>query len=227
MSLQNKNDLSEAEKKIGYVFKNKIYLTNAFTHSSFSNENKSATDYERLEFLGDAVLNLSVGLKLYSRFPDTKEGVLTRKRASLVSADMLSEIIDEYGLISYMRVGTGHVSEDVLHSKNVKCDLFESIVGAIFLDSNKNFDETEKFIWNKLEKYIDKPQVDFKSKTLEYFAKKKIPYTIETLRNDVPCENFFISHLIVDGNVLSEGTGKSKSSAEKMACKNFYEKLFG
>ena len=216
-------DISKAETIIGYSFQDKSLLTRAFTHSSFSNENKQCPDYERLEFLGDAILGLSVGLRLYKCFPTYNEGQLTKKRAELVSAETLSEIIDEYGLIDFMKVGTGHVVEEVKHSDNVKCDLFESIVGALYLDSGNDFSVAEKFIWTKLEKCINKERIDFKSKTLEYCAKNKIKCTISTRPEQKEnAKTFFKCELLIDEKVFSEGEGKSKHEAEKNACKVFY-----
>ena len=224
MNSTHNKDLNEAEKIIGYVFTDKENLRDAFTHSSFSNENKNTNDYQRLEFLGDAILDLSVGFQLFKRFPTAKEGVLTKKRAMLVSADTLSEIIDEYGLIAFMRVGTGHVAEDVIRSKNVKCDLFESIVGAIYLDSGCNLPVAERFIWDKLEKYIDRPQVDYKSKTLEYCAQNKYKCELKTFLSEenVPERRFF-SQFYVRDELFSTGEGQNKAEAEKEACKIFYK----
>ena len=88
-------DLSDIEKIINYRFNDKELLVTAFTHSSYANEHRRATDYERLEFLGDAVLGYIVGKRLFGFYPSAKEGELTKRRASMVSAETLSEIIDE------------------------------------------------------------------------------------------------------------------------------------
>ena len=170
-NLTHKTDIAAIEKIIGYCFSDKTLLLTAFTHSSFANENKQAEDYERLEYLGDAILDFTVALRLFKLFPSAKEGVLTKKRAALVSVETLSEIIDEYDLIKYMRVGVGSVASAVEHSVNVKCDLFEAITGAVYLDCGNDISVVEKFIWDKLEKYIDRPTVDYKSKTIEFCAK--------------------------------------------------------
>ena len=92
MSYNNNADLNVAEKIIGYQFSDKSLLARAFTHSSYANEHKQAYDYERIEFLGDAVLDYIVGLFLYERFPTKKEGELSKIRAQLVSAETLSII---------------------------------------------------------------------------------------------------------------------------------------
>lgn len=227
MNLTNNKNLLDIEKKIGYVFQDKSLLSVAFTHPSFSNENNHCPDYQRLEFIGDAILGLVVGLKLFRMFPSDKEGELTKKRASLVSAETLAEVIDSYGFINYLRVGTGHAGQEVVSSENVKCDLFEALLGAIYLDSACNFSFIESFIWGSLEKYIDKPHLDFKSKTLEYCAKNKIKCEIQTelfsKENNSP---IFISKLFLNDQFFSEAKGKNKQFAEKKACEIFYHSIY-
>lgn len=217
-------DFSDIEKIINYRFNDKELLVTAFTHSSYANEHKRATDYERLEFLGDAVLGYIVGKRLFGFYPSAKEGELTKRRAALVSADTLSEIIDEYGLIGYMRVGTGNAHEDVLRSENVKCDLFEAIVGAIVLDNGGSFVKAEKFIWEKMEKYLSRPCVDYKSKTLEYCAKRKLKCIIDTREIDGK-DKSFASAIYLEGEKVAEGKGRNKHSAERVACRFFYENI--
>lgn len=216
-------DFGDIENIIGYRFENKELLVTAFTHSSYANEHKRACDYERIEFLGDAALGYIVGKRLFSYFPSAKEGELTKRRASLVSAETLSEIIDEYGLIDYLRIGTGKNNKTILLSENVKCDLFEAIVGAIVLDSGSLI-SAEKFIWTKMEKYFGRPCVDYKSKTLEYCAKKKLKCTIDT-RQTEENEKTFFCEVFVDGKKEGEGKGRNKHFAERAACRIFYENV--
>ena len=138
--INNSKNLLEVENIIGYIFNDKNLLSRAFTHSSYANENKNSEDYERLEFLGDAILEYLVSLYLFETYPSKNEGSLSKMRANLVSAETLSAIIDDLGLINYVKVGSGNASENILKSEDVKCDIFEAIVGAIHLDSNKNID---------------------------------------------------------------------------------------
>ena len=142
MNLQA-TDLKVAEEIIGYSFKDKVLLQTAFTHSSNIVKKEN---YERLEFLGDSILDFVVGARLFKVFPENSEGELTKKRAYIVSAEVLSEIIDELKLIDFLTTAPGKSREKVLESKNVKCDLFEAIIGAIALDNNLDLVETEKLM---------------------------------------------------------------------------------
>lgn len=214
-------DLNDIEKIIGYVFKDKGLLTQAFTHSSYANEHKQSRDYERLEYIGDATLGYITGVLLYERFPCDKEGSLSKKRANLVSAETLSKVIDELGLIKYMRVGQGTIEKDVFLSQDIKCDLFESIVGAILMDTNKNIDATAKFALKYLQLYVDSPIIDYTSLTYEYCAKtgKKIEF------KEVKAPNGeFAFELCVENKTICIGRGHNKQSAKKAACEIFYKK---
>ncbi len=225
MNSQHAN-LSDAEKIIGYTFSDKTLLRKAFTHSSYSNEHKSVEDYQRLEFLGDAVLGLVTGLRLFHIFPSAKEGELTKRRAALVSAETLASVIDELGLIRFMIVGTGQAAEDVLNSENVKCDLFEAIIGAIVLDCGDQTVQAEKFIEKNLQKYLNRPCIDYKSKILEYCAKKHVKCLIDTKIVDENAKHAsFVTKLFVGDNLVSDGEGKSKSAAERIACRKFYDSI--
>ena len=223
MSYNNNADLNVAEKVIGYQFSDKSLLARAFTHSSYANEHKQAYDYERIEFLGDAVLDYIVGLFLYERFPTKKEGELSKIRAQLVSAETLSMIVEELDLVKYLRVGQGNV-EEIYNSRDVKCDLFESIVGAILLDSDKNIEITKKFVLSHIEKHVYDKLVDYTSAVYEYCAKnaKKIEFVVKI--ND-PTKPYFCFDLVIDDKIVTQGDGTSKQTAKRNACKVFYEKV--
>ncbi len=122
--------LCELERRIGYEFSDSSYVEAAFTHSSYVNEHK-ATDNERIEFLGDCVLNFIVGEKLF-REDGGSEGALSARRSSIVSRKPLSKIVDALGLMDFLRVGAG-VDKSVF-SEKARSDLFEALVGAVYLD---------------------------------------------------------------------------------------------
>lgn len=218
-------NLSEAEKIIGYNFIDKSLLRTAFTHSSYTNEHKSAEDYQRLEFLGDAVLGLVTGLRLFHIFPSAKEGELTKRRAALVSAETLAAVIDELDLIKYMSAGAGQAAQDVILSENVKCDLFEAIIGAIVVDCGDKIDEAERFIERNLTKYFNKPCIDYKSKILEYCAKKHLKCIIDTEKDDNVKQPTFTANVYVEDKLVATGSGKSKIASERVACRFYYESL--
>lgn len=127
--------LQHIEDALGYSFTEKKLLTTALTHSSYANEHGSATDHnERLEFLGDAVLELCVSSELFSRFPDVREGDLTRMRAKIVSEPFLSNLAREYGLDTALLLGKGEESQGGRERPSLLSDAFEALLGAVYLD---------------------------------------------------------------------------------------------
>ena len=133
-------NISAVEKIIGYTFKSKKLLTRALTHSSYSNEHRVESN-ERLEFLGDAVIEFIITEKLYTEFKG-KEGDLSKIRALIVSEKPLAAAIDKLGLEKYLLKGVGE-SKNTTKSKAMKCDMFEAIAGAIYIDGG--IEETKKF----------------------------------------------------------------------------------
>ena len=129
-------DYSELEEKLGYHFKDRSYLDMAFTHKSFTNEyrNKDVTTYERLEFLGDSLLEFVSSKILYDKYPEKSEGELTRLRASLVCEYTLSQISEALGYGKYLYLSRGENSTGGRERSSILCDLFESVLGAIYLD---------------------------------------------------------------------------------------------
>jgi len=135
-------DLKEIENIIGYHFGDSSLLTVAFTHSSFANEQNIPSN-ERLEFLGDSVLNLIVSKHLYDSGTDA-EGVMTDKRKTIVSRDPLANAIDKLDVAKFLQLGSN--TKEV--SANMKADLYEAIVAAIYIDGGQ--DAASKFIFNTL-----------------------------------------------------------------------------
>lgn len=218
-------DFSALENILGYVFKDKKLLETALTHSSYAHEHR-CEDYERLEFLGDAVLDYTLALLLYENFPDKREGEMTKIRAALVKEDTLSEVADTLELTKYLRLSQGTQTHPILNSKAVKCDLFESVIGAVLLDSDKNMDLILSIIRKLLKQYLTRDYTDYKSLLLEIFAKNCVPYAFNTESNDNAKDPFYISVLYVNNVPVAKGEGKTKKSAESQACKTFYKKKF-
>ena len=129
-------DLKQVMEKIGYEFRNEKLLEQAFLHSSCVNERKiqRVECYERLEFLGDAVLELITSEELYQRFPEKKEGELSKLRASLVCEYCLAEFARELNYPDYVELGRGERLSGGADRDSILCDLFESVLGAIYLD---------------------------------------------------------------------------------------------
>lgn len=214
-------DINFIEKQIGYIFKNKNLLKQAFTHSSFSNEHNE-NSYERLEFLGDAILGFVMAEELYRRFPNINEGELTTARARLVSGKTLSKIIQTLDIIDYVRVGKGSINETKISSK-VQCDIFESIAGAILIDNA--WDDTNskeyilRFFDDKLKKVTQKTITDYKTTLKEECDKKR-----ETLKYDyIKKNNIFYATVVINDNKASVGEGNSKIDAAQAASKNYFD----
>ena len=127
--------LQRIEEALGYTFTDKSLLATALTHSSYSNEHgDGAAHNERLEFLGDAVLELCVSSELFSRFPEAREGDLTRMRAKIVSQPFLTDLAREYGLDGALLLGRGEESQGGRDRPSLLSDAFEALLGAVFLD---------------------------------------------------------------------------------------------
>ncbi len=129
-------DLGPLEQRIGYHFKDIELLRRAMTHKSYANEYhvRPIEDYERLEFLGDAILEYIASEALYEKYPELSEGQLTKKRASLVCEYTLSQITGELGFGEYVLLSKGEEQGGGRERSSILCDLFESVLGAIYLD---------------------------------------------------------------------------------------------
>ena len=208
------------EKKINYSFKNKIYLSTALTHSS-----KSKNNNERLEYLGDAVINLAISDYLIKNYTDLDEGSLSILRSNLVSRATLSKVASQLGLESYLKIG-----KSLLNQENKKISIygnaFEAIIGGIYLD--KDFSQAASVVINLLEQEIEslKKNKTKDKKTLlqEELQQRKVDLPVYKLNyeND---ESFNVICEVQELDLLSEGQGKNKKEAEQNAAANLLEKL--
>ena len=219
-------DIAKIQNLIGYEFGDKEILITAFTHSSFSNENKVQSN-EMLEFLGDSVLSLVVAEFLYQNAkPLWKEKDLSEKRASVVNKTPLAHAVNELNIIDFLRCGVGETRSNPVKSESTKCDLFEAVTGAIFLDGG--IDEARDFIFRTLG--ANMVQV-LKNKTDNYVGvllehtlkqKKDIFRYTEIVENN---DNFFLVEVLIDKKVLAKAKARSKSEAEKVSAKIACDKL--
>ncbi|MCR5656819.1 MAG: ribonuclease III [Butyrivibrio sp.] len=214
-------ELTELEKKIGYTFKNKNLLLQALTHSSYANEQKinKRGDYERLEFLGDAVLELVSSHYLYEKYPDKKEGEMTKLRASMVCEPALSYSAQEIQLDKYLILGKGEEATGGRHRESIISDVMEAIIGAIYLDSGLEAARTH------IAKYIlDNPE----EKQIFYDSKSVLQEMVQKdgngdLRYEICGEKgpehdkIFESAVYVGDKKLGEGSGRTKKAAEQKA----------
>lgn len=197
------SELCAALSDLGYAFKNERLLETAFTHSSYVNEH-AAESNERLEFLGDCVLNFIVGEYLYRKYPDLGEGALSARRAATVSRAPLARLVDEFGLLRFLRVGAG-VDKSAFSDKT-RSNLFEAIVGAVYsdggLDACKRF--LDRNFFNKV-----KPERDYKTELQEAAAKRgwEVVYSVNRSANG------FVATVSAGGETFI-GNGNTKHAAE-------------
>jgi ribonuclease-3 len=214
-------EMKELERIIGYEFQNGKLLSQALTHSSYANEKKLGKlgCNERLEFLGDAVLELISSELLFEAFPEMPEGKLTKKRASLVCEPSLAFCAREFNLPSYLLLGKGEDLTGGRQRDSIVSDALEALLGAIYLDGGfanaKEF--ALKFILNDLEH----KQLFFDSKTIlqelvQEHGRQPVEYVIQ--KEDGPDHNKrFTVAAVVDGKILGNGIGHTKKAAEQAA----------
>ena len=214
-------NLAALEQKIGYHFQNRKLLVQALTHSSYENEKKLGKlgCNERLEFLGDAVLELISSDFLYHRFPGIPEGELTKKRASMVCEPSLAFCAREFGLPQYLLLGKG---EDMTGGRNrdsIVSDATEALLGAIYLDGG--FASAKEFVLSFILNDIEHKQLFFDSKTiLQEIVQEKGSQPIEyrLIKEEGPDHNkSFTVEAIVSGRTQGQGTGHTKKAAEQAA----------
>ncbi len=223
--------LEDFEKKTNIIFKNKDILKQAFIHRSYINENPRTNLHhnERLEFLGDAVLELVVTDFLYSKYKNHNEGDLTAYRSALVNAVTLSEVANELSFNDLIMLSKGEAKDLSRARSSILADAYEAYVGAIYLDLGyeqaRNF--IEKTVLIKTEEIIKKGAYkDAKSFVQEKSQEKfGITPSYKILSEEGPDHDKIFTVAICFGNdVIAEGTGKSKQEAETSAAKNAIEK---
>ncbi|PIZ01215.1 ribonuclease III, partial [bacterium (Candidatus Howlettbacteria) CG_4_10_14_0_8_um_filter_40_9] len=215
-------DLEMIEKKIGLTFDNKDFLKLAFTHRSYLNENKRIKEHnERLEFLGDAVLELAVTEHLYKNYKNP-EGELTNWRSALVKTETISETAKELGYEEHLKLSKGESKSTGRARQLILANTFEAVVGAIYLD--QGFEVARKFIEEKLivklPKILEtKAYIDAKSSFQELAQEKEgITPVYKVLSEEGPDhEKIFTMGVYLEEKQIGKGTGPSKQSAEQAA----------
>ena len=213
--------LGELEKKIGYVFSNKALLKQALTHSSYANEQKIRKngDYERLEFLGDAVLELISSEFLFKQYPDMTEGKLTKLRSSLVCEPALAQCAKEIDLGSYMLLGKGEEATGGRYRESIISDVMEALIGAMYLDGDSQ--TARDFICKYILSDIEKRMLFHDSKTVlqEIIQTKPNQKLVYELIDEIgPDHNKeFVVEAVLNGKKIGFGQGKTKKSAEQKA----------
>ena len=221
-------DISGLEKNIGYIFRSKGYLLEALRHSSYVNENKQMgiSSNERLEFLGDSVLSLVTSSYLFSLFSEQPEGDLTKIRADLVCTRSLSGFARGICLGDYLLLGHGQELVGGRDQNKILEDAFESLLGAIYLDSDKNLDAVAAFLNPLLEKEVkvllsEQPIMDPKSRLQEIVQEAKAFLLYEIVSESGPDhDKHYVCEVKIDNNVMGRGEGSSKKKAEIKAAED-------
>ncbi|NUN06046.1 MAG: ribonuclease III [Bdellovibrio sp.] len=205
-------------------------LNRALTHKSFANELKQNTEHnEKLEFLGDAVLDLVVGEFLFERFPEDTEGGLSKKRASIVNEEVLSELALDMELNKLMQLGKGETLTGGALKPRLVASSLEAIVGAMYLDGG--FDVAKGFIRREFATLTDKVcgsedfEKDYKTRLQELVQKslKETPKYEVLAEEGPPHDREFLVCVKVKEDVWAQGRGRSKKNAEQSAAKNALE----
>lgn len=222
------SDYQELEKKIGYTFQNRALLKQAVTHSSFANEQKinRQKHYERLEFLGDAVLELVSSDFLFQTHPEMPEGQLTKLRASLVCEPALAYCAKDLTLDSYIQLGKGEEATGGRYRDSIVSDVMEAVIGAIYLDGGMEPARTyiHRFILSDLEN--KQLFLDSKTNLQEYMQqnlKKEFHYRLVE-ESGPEHDKVFLVEVVMEEKVLGRGKGRTKKAAEQQAA---YEALLG
>lgn len=215
-----KEDVKKLEKKIGYEFQDESLLWQALTHSSFSNEQKvnKSENYERLEFLGDAVLELISSEFFFLNYTDWKEGQLTRVRSSMVCEPALAFCAREIGIQNYIRLGRGEEATGGRERDSIISDVMESMLGAIYLDGG--LEHAQKFVYDHILSDLEKKQLFYDSKSIlqERVQKAGKELTYHLVSESGPDhDKVFVIEALIDGKVVGTGTGRNKKAAEQQA----------
>jgi len=220
----------EIEEKLAYHFKDPHLLTLAFIHRSFVNENKLISIHnERLEFLGDSVLGMLVAEYLYKSLPDVPEGELSHLRSRLVEASSCVTYIQKLDLGGYILMGRGERLNDGRGRESILSDLFEAIVGAIFLDGG--IEAARNFIFNsftnEINAILQKPVKNWKALLQDYCQKKHHNTPIYVLNEEAGPDHskVFKISVTIDDKIVGYGEGSSKKEAQQAAAGNALNNL--
>jgi ribonuclease-3 len=218
--MANTSQLHQFESLLKYEFKNKALLELALTHRSFKGKNN-----ERLEFLGDSILNFVVAELLFKKFPQSVEGDLSRLRSELVKASTLSEIGTEINVGDFLKLGDGELKSAGWRRPSILADTVEAIIGAIFIDSGMNSAQSiiKRWLDNRIE-MIDPKKIkkDAKSLLQESLQGNKIAlpkYEVISIEGEAHSQNFIVQCHIDSLGITVEGDGESRKVAEQTAAK--------
>lgn len=222
--------IKDLEEKVGVEFINKGLLITALTHSSFANQYKDVKYNERLEFLGDSVLQLTVTEHLYNNYKNKSEGELTKIRALIVCENSLFEIAKEMKLGRIIRMSKGEELTGGRDRISIQADCVEALIASIYLD--KGIEYAKEFILKHFSDVISKAIneeiiLDFKTRLQEVLQKNgEVAISYELIRHEgPPHRRCFFTQVRINGTVMGLGEGFSKKEAEQNSAKQALEKV--
>ncbi len=222
--------LSEIQERIGCTYRDPELLERALTHKSYANENRLPYHNERMEFLGDAVLNLAVSEHLMKTCPDSTEGDLSRLRAAMVSEPALAAVAREIGLGEYLLLGKGEEQTGGRDKGSLLADCLEAVIASVYLDAGQQ--QANAFILRFFEDLIKKTcaaggTFDYKTELQELCQErlKTLPEYRVSSETGPDHQKQFEVELSIKGTLYGRGIGRSKKEAEQRAAKEALEKL--
>ncbi|MEF2642108.1 MAG: ribonuclease III [Clostridia bacterium] len=221
--------LEKLEESIGYRFKNKLILKNALTHTSYANENNVQSN-EKLEFLGDSILEFISSKYIYSKYPNLKEGEMTKVRADVVCEKSLYKVALKHNFSDFLYIGKSQIINDGNKRPSILADSVEAVIAAIYFDSG--LEQAEKFIVENLKDYIEiatkhvgmKDHKTVLQERLQIHGDVNIKY--EIIKESGPDHNkMFVAEVSCNNKKLAIGEGKTKKAAEMEAAKKALENM--
>lgn len=211
------------EERIGYTFKDKSLIKTAMSHTSYANESKGRESNERIEFLGDAILELIASDYIYKKYPKMPEGEMTKTRAYAVCEESLSIVANRFGFSDFLLVGKCESKINGKYRNSILADSVEALIGAIYLDSG--IEKASEFILPniipQMEEFIKNGGKDYKTRLQEKLQEHgdvSIKYLLIGERGPDHAKIFDVQ-VTCNGNVLGQGEGRSKKEAEMDAAK--------
>ncbi|WP_040681909.1 ribonuclease III [Methanobrevibacter boviskoreani] len=219
--------MEELLEKFDIVPNNIEIFKVAFIHGSYSTTHGLDHDYERLEFLGDSVLNMLVSDYIFNKYPLLEEGNLTKIMANYVCQSALIYYSKQLGLDKHIKINVEEHNITQNEVLSISADIFESFLGAIYID--QGIDKAREYLENNIYHYIDENKIffyDYKSIIKEYGDSEEVEVNYETVKEyGVPHDKTFIIRILVDGKPCGQGKGKNKKEAEQLAAQQAIERL--
>ncbi len=221
--------LDKLEQSIGYTFKNKLLLKNALTHTSYANENNVKSN-EKLEFLGDSILEFISSKYIYTNYPNLKEGEMTKVRADVVCERSLYKVALKHNFSDFLFIGKSQIINKGNERPSILADSIEAVIAAIYFDSG--LESAERFIVENLKDYIElaskhvgmKDHKTVLQEKLQVHGDVKIKYDI--IKESGPDhDKTFTARVSLNGKVLADGNGRTKKEAEMEAAKKALENM--